>query len=53
MRRVAPILKGGTHPWPDDLTVVDSLPNGDEFIAIEALAEWLKIDAVRVVVNPD
>jgi len=50
---VAPILKGGTHPWPDDLTVVDSLPNGDEFIAIEALAEWPKIDAVRVVVNPD
>ena len=42
-----------TFPWPDDLTVVDSLPNGDEFIAIKALAERPRIDAVRVVVNPD
>ncbi len=41
-----------TFPWPDDLTMVDSLPNGDEFIAIKALAERPKIDAVRVVVSP-
>jgi len=42
-----------TFPWSDDLTVVDSLPSGDEFIAIKALAERPQIDAVRVVVNPD
>jgi len=41
-----------TLPWPDDLTVVDNLPNRDEFIAIKALAERPQIDAVRVVVSP-
>jgi len=41
-----------TLPWLDDLSVVDSLPNGDEFVAIKALAERPEIDAVRVVVAP-
>ncbi len=40
-------------PWPDDLGVVDSLPDGRRFIAIKELVERPRIDAVRVVVNPD
>ncbi len=40
-------------PLPDDLGVVDSLPNGSEFIAIKELVERPRIDAVRVVVNPE
>ncbi|MEE4271494.1 MAG: winged helix-turn-helix domain-containing protein [Thermoanaerobaculales bacterium] len=39
--------------WPGNLTVVDALPNGREFIAIRELYQRPRIDAVRVVVNQD
>ncbi len=49
------LVLGPAHalPLPDDLGVVDSLPNGSEFIAIKDLVERPRIDSVRVVVNPD
>ncbi len=45
--------QGTRLPWPDDLAVVDRLPNAGEFIAIKELFERPQIDAIRVVVNPD
>jgi serine/threonine-protein kinase len=40
-------------PWNAGIAKADRLLAGDEFIAIRELADRPKIDAVRVVVNPD
>ncbi len=42
---------GTSVPLPDGLTVIDSLPSDEGFIAIKELVERPQIDSVRVVVN--